>query len=99
MIYVLFNLQWCRAILSWSNNIDLTTLVKCHLVDAYLTVSARAELTLAVVRIDAMVNNIPLILAIHLKNRVVGSAIDLVLWILLKDNRFVSNGNWTERAC
>lgn len=47
-------------------------------VDAYLTVDAWGELGFAEVWVDAMVDNVPLVLAWNLQHGVMGCAIDML---------------------
>ena len=54
--------------------------IELHFVDAYLAVNTWLEMD--VFFVDAMVDDIPIVGARNLDNRIVGGAIDFVLWVL-----------------
>ena len=57
---------------------------------------ARTHGTLDVVLVDAVIDDVPLVLAWNLKDGVVGSAVDFVFWHLLKDDRLLCHFDWSE---
>jgi hypothetical protein len=61
----------------------MSLLVERQTVDAHLAMDAR--ILIQEVLVDAMVDDVPLILAGNLEHRVVGCAVDLVLRLLLDD--------------
>ena len=63
---------------------DTSLLVERHTVYTYLAVDAR--LVMNEVLVDAVINDVPLVLTRNLKHRVVGRAIDLVLGLLLDNH-------------
>ena len=65
---------------------DTSLLVERHTVYTYLAMDA--WLVVNEVLVDAVINDVPLVLARNLEHRVMGSAVDLVLGLLL-DNHVV----------
>ena len=59
--------------------------------------NARTLVGMEEMLVYAVINDVPLIFAWYLKNRVVGSAIDAKFGHLLEDYRIVSHGYWSER--
>ena len=82
----LFFAERLRTIKCWCHRNDTSLLVERHAVDTYLAVDAR--LVVNEVLVDAVINDVPLVLARNLEHRVMGSAVDLVLGLLL-DNQIV----------
>ena len=67
-----------------------------HLVDAGLAVPTRTLAAIDVVLVDAVVYNVPLVLAGNLQYAVVGRTIDLLLRTLDEDHRFSCYLDGTE---
>ena len=69
----------------WGDWNDAAFLVESHLVNAYLTVPSRTFLALNEIFVDAVIHDIPLVLAWNLKDGVVGSAVNLLSRTLNQD--------------
>ena len=80
----LFFAERLRTIERRCHRNDTSLLVERHAVDTYLAVDAR--LVMNEVLVDAVIDDVPLVLARNLEHRVVGSAIDLVLGLLLDNH-------------
>lgn len=70
---------------------DASFLVESQSVGTYLTMDARSLVGVEVVLVDAMIEDVPLVLAWNLEYGVVGGAIDSVLRVLLQNYRLVGN--------
>ena len=80
----LFFAERLRTIKCWCHRNDTSLLVERHAVDTYLAVDAR--LVVNEVLVDAVINDVPFILAWNLKYRVVSCAVDELLGNLLEDS-------------
>ena len=71
--------------------------VEGQTVDAYLAVDAGRKVAVDVVLVDAVVDDVPLVLAGNLQDAVVCRAVDAVLGLLLDDEVvLLVNGDRTE---
>jgi hypothetical protein len=77
--------------------LDATIGEELHLIDAGLAMPTRTLAAIDVVLVDAVVYNVPLILAGNLQYAIVCRAIDLLLRTLDEDDRLVGYLNGTER--
>ena len=83
MLSFLFLLQRLWTIQRRLYRDNLSALVERHLVDAGFAMNA--WFMVDEVLVDAMINNVPFILAWQLEDRVVSCSIDFLLWHLLDD--------------
>ena len=86
--------------MSWLNPENLTILAKVHTIGTNFTMIARPLVTTYVILVDAVIEDIPFVLTRYLKDRVMGSAIYLIVGILYKHDGLFSHFYRTEwRLC
>ena len=74
-----------------SNWLDASILLKLHWIDAHLAMEARSVFVIEIGGIDAMIHDIPLILARNLEHTIMSSSIDFLIRTLLQDNRLLGH--------
>ena len=78
-----------------NNGLDRAISVEFQAVDAHFAVDAR--LVVKVLLVDAVINDVPLVFAGHLDDRVVGSAVDSMGGVLTEYYGLVSHPYRTQR--
>ena len=87
--------KWFWTIERRNNGDDAALLIEGQLVDAHLAMDAR--ILMEVMLVNAMIDNVPLVLARNLQHGVMSCAVDAVLGLLLDDEVvLLVNGDRTE---